>query len=121
MFLLKLFGSKKLIAALSGVLAIPAVLLASKFGLALDTVEVASAIGGIATVVLAYIAAQYRIDVETNGDTTTAKLLERLATGENGPVPSSVVVALRLVAGLVPQGPARDAVQRALEDLGEDG
>lgn len=118
MFLLRLFGSKKLIAAVAGVLASVLVpVLNAKLGLHLDDVQVAGSIGGVVSVVLAFIAAQWHIDIATNGDTTTASVLKRVADGQVGPVPPSVVAALRVAVALVPPGPGKDAVVAALAEV----
>jgi hypothetical protein len=121
MFLLRLFGSKKLIAVVTGVVALVAVpLVNAKFGLGLDPLEVAGSLGGIAGVVLAFIGAQYRIDMHTEGETTTSKMLERVAASEVGPVPAKVLLALQLALMVIPAGPGRDAVAAALAEYGQD-
>ena len=120
MFLLRLFGSKKLIAAVTGIVALVIVpVLNAKLGLGLDPIEVGGTLAGVAGVVFAFVVAQYKIDISTNGDTTTAKMLERIAAGASGPVPASVVAALSLAAVLLPAGPGRDAANAALAELGE--
>lgn len=118
MFLLKLFGSKKLIAAVTGVVALVLVpVLNSKLGLHLDPIALGGSLAGIVGVVFAYIAAQYKIDISSGGETTTSALLARIADAKNGPVPPSVLVALKFAAELLPAGAGKDAVHAALFDL----
>jgi hypothetical protein len=119
MFLLKFFGSKKLIAVIAGILgAVLSPLLNSKLGLGMEPIEVAGSIGAIATMVLAYVVAQFKLDVETDGATTASSLIKYVADAQApGPVPSNVKLVLTLLAQFVPAGPGKDAVAAALADL----
>lgn len=121
MFLLRLFGSKKLIAIVASIIAqllVP--VLNAKLGLNLDPVEMAASIGSIAAVTLAFIAAQWHIDIKTEGATSTVKMLEHIASPvAPGPMPAKVATAMQVALMFLPEGAAKDAVKAALDEYSE--
>jgi hypothetical protein len=71
-WLIRSFGSKKLVAALAAVLAVFGVLLARKLGLQLEAENVTTVLVAILTPLVGYLMAQWHVDVKTDGKTTTA-------------------------------------------------
>jgi hypothetical protein len=106
-WLINLFGSKKLVAVVGGVLATLLVpILNAKLGLGLDAASVSVSIGAVLTAVLSYVAAQWHIDIKTNGATTTASVLLKKAA--------------EVVADIAPDGTPLDAVAKAVAEALKD-
>ena len=79
-WILRTFGSKKLVAVVAGVIATLVVpVLNAKLGLSLDPGTLATMLAGILGTVLAFVVGQTVVDVSTGGKTTTAYQLTQAA------------------------------------------
>jgi hypothetical protein len=116
---LNFFGSKKLAAIVGGVLAtLLTPVLNAKLNLNMDSVEVAQTMGSVLALVLTYVAAQWHIDIKTEGSTTLAKSIGYAAGPQApGPLPAKVTAALSIALMFLPDGEAKDKVKEALVDL----
>lgn len=115
---LNLFGSKKLIAAFATIIATLLVpLVNKKFGLNLDETEVIGSIGAILTVALAYIAAEFKLDLKALGDPKVETVVQSVASGSTGAVDPKVLDALRIATVLIPGDAGKKAAQDALATL----
>ena len=106
-WLVNLFGSKKLLAVIGSVIATLFVpILNAKLHLGLDASGVAISIASVLAPVLAFIAAQWHIDIKTDGATTTAAVLLKQGA--------------QVVADLAPDGTVLDSIAKAVADALKD-
>ena len=119
MFLLKLFGSKKLIAVVGGVIAVVLTpILNSKLHLSLTEAQVAEVIAAVGAMVLTFVAAQWHVDIKSEGQTTTAAMLTRMAQPDFPKLPLQLEAAARVALGFIDKdSPAAKALRAG---LGED-
>lgn len=116
MFLVKLFGSKKLAATVGTIVAVLLVpVLNSKLGLSLDPQGIAETLGAVLLAGLTFVGSQWHLDVKTEGETSSAPLLKALAQPAEPKLPPELANAVALLSGLAKPGSALAEALKALQ------